>query len=139
MEIGSIIRNARNNAKLSQEQAAEALGVSRQTISNWETGKSYPDIISVIRMSELYSVSLDHLLKEEDSMKQTYKEYLEESTNTWKLIDQIYLSSNGGMPNYDGSYNFGINDGKIYMITSGVGGDWFGNGKGKQGDFYTIK
>ena len=77
MEIGSIIRNARNNAKLSQEQAAEALGVSRQTISNWETGKSYPDIISVIRMSELYSVSLDHLLKEEDSMKQTYKEYLE--------------------------------------------------------------
>ena len=64
--------------------------------------------------------------------------YLEESTNTWKLIDQIYLSSNGGMPNYDGSYNFGIIDGKIYMITSGVGGDWFGNGKGKQGDFYTI-
>ncbi|MBR2669660.1 MAG: helix-turn-helix transcriptional regulator [Solobacterium sp.] len=38
MEIGSIIRNARNNAKLSQEQAAETLGVSRQTISNWETG-----------------------------------------------------------------------------------------------------
>lgn len=88
MEIGSIIRNARNNAKLSQEQAAEALGVSRQTISNWETGKSYPDIISVIRMSELYSVSLDHLLKEEDSMKQTYKEYLEESTNVVKSNDQ---------------------------------------------------
>ncbi len=88
MEIGSIIRNARNNAKLSQEQAAEALGVSRQTISNWETGKSYPDIISVIRMSELYSVSLDHLLKEEDSMKQTYKEFLEESTNVVKSNDQ---------------------------------------------------
>ena len=88
MEIGSIIRNARNNAKLSQEQAAEALSVSRQTISNWETGKSYPDIISVIRMSELYSVSLDHLLKEEDSMKQTYKEYLEESTNVVKSNEQ---------------------------------------------------
>lgn len=84
MEIGAIIRNARNNAKLSQEQAAEALGVSRQTVSNWETGKSYPDIISVIRMSDLYSVSLDSLLKEEDSVKQTYKEYLEESTNTVK-------------------------------------------------------
>ena len=81
MEIGSIIRNARNEAKLSQEQAAEALGVSRQTVSNWETGKTYPDIISVIRMSDLYSVSLDHLLKEETSMKQTYKEYLEESTD----------------------------------------------------------
>ena len=81
MEIGALIRNARNAAKLSQEQAAESLGVSRQTVSNWETGKTYPDIISVIRMSDLYSVSLDRLLKEETSMKQTYKDYLEESTN----------------------------------------------------------
>jgi transcriptional regulator with XRE-family HTH domain len=84
MEIGTIIRDARNEAKLSQEKAAEALGVSRQTISNWENGKSYPDIISVIRMSDLYSVSLDHLLKEESSVKQTYKEYLEQSTNVVK-------------------------------------------------------
>ena len=84
MEIGSIIKNARNEARLSQEQAAEALGVSRQTVSNWETGKTYPDIISVIKMSDLYSASLDHLLKEETSMKQTYKEFLEESTNTVK-------------------------------------------------------
>ena len=84
MEIGAMIRSARHNVNLSQEQAAEALGVSRQTVSNWETGKSYPDILSVIRMSDLYSVSLDRLLKEEDSMKQTYKEYLEESTNVVK-------------------------------------------------------
>ncbi len=88
MEIGAIIRNARTDANLSQERAAEALGVSRQTISNWETGKSYPDIISVIRMSDLYSVSLDHLLKEEESMKQTYKDYLEESTNVVKSNDR---------------------------------------------------
>ncbi len=88
MEIGTIIRKARNEAKLTQEQAAESLGVSRQTISNWENGKSYPDIISVITMSDLYSVSLDHLLKEETSMKQTYKEYLEESTNTVKSRDR---------------------------------------------------
>ena len=81
MEIGELIRNARTGAGFSQEQAAEALGVSRQTVSNWETGKTYPDILSVIRMSDLYSVSLDHLLKEERSVKQTYKEYLEESTN----------------------------------------------------------
>lgn len=88
MEIGAIIKKARNEAALTQEQAAEALGVSRQTISNWENGKSYPDIISVIKMSDLYSVSLDCLLKEESSMKQTYKEYLEESTNTVKSRDR---------------------------------------------------
>jgi len=58
MEIGSIIRNARNGAKLSQEHAAEALGVSRQTISSWENGKTYPDIILVIKMSDLFACNL---------------------------------------------------------------------------------
>ena len=89
MEIGTIIRNARNEASLTQEQAAESLGVSRQTISNWENNKSYPDIISVIKMSDLYSVSLDCLLKEETSMKQTYKEYLSESTNAVKSHSRL--------------------------------------------------
>ncbi len=84
MEIGSKLKNARNENGITQEQAAELLGVSRQTISNWENNKSYPDIISVIKMSDIYSVSLDHLLKEEKSMNQTYQEFLEESTNTVK-------------------------------------------------------
>lgn len=84
MEIGSKLKNARNEKGITQEQAAELLDVSRQTISNWENNKSYPDIISVIRMSDIYSISLDHLLKEEKSMKQTYQEFLEESTNTVK-------------------------------------------------------
>ena len=89
MEIGSKIRNARNEAGYTQERAAEALGVSRQTISNWENGRSYPDIVSVIRMSGLYSVSLDHLLKEEETMKDTYTAYLEESTNIVKSRDRL--------------------------------------------------
>lgn len=96
MEIGSKLKNARNNIGLTQEQAAEVLGVSRQTISNWEKNKSYPDIISVIKMSDIYSVSLDHLLKEENSMKQTYQEFLEESTNTVKAkrrLEKVLLIS----------------------------------------------
>ena len=62
MDIGNMLKTARSEAGMTQEKAAEALGVSRQTISNWETGKTYPDIISVIHMSDLYSISLDHLL-----------------------------------------------------------------------------
>ena len=84
MEIGSKLKQARKDKGITQEQAAELLAVSRQTISNWENNRSYPDIVSVIRMSDIYSVSLDHLLKEEKSMKQTYQEFLEESTNTVK-------------------------------------------------------
>ena len=84
MEIGCKLKNARNEKGITQEHAAELLDVSRQTISNWENNKSYPDIISVIKMSDIYSVSLDHLLKEEKSMNQTYQEFLVESTDTVK-------------------------------------------------------
>ena len=66
MDIGTKIKEARLSAQLTQEQAAEQLGVSRQTISNWENNKTYPDIISVIKMSDLYEVSLDRLLKDKE-------------------------------------------------------------------------
>ncbi len=80
MEIGKKLKNARIDAGLTQEKAAEEINVSRQTISNWENEKSYPDIISVIALSDLYSVSLDELLKGDQKMA----EHLEESTNVVK-------------------------------------------------------
>lgn len=80
MEIGKKLKNARIEAGLTQEKAAEKIDVFRQTISNWENEKSYPDIISVIALSDLYSVSLDELLKGDQKMA----EHLEESTNVVK-------------------------------------------------------
>lgn len=80
MEIGKKLKNARIEAGLTQEKAVEKIDVSRQTISNWENEKSYPDIISVIALSDLYSVSLDELLKGDQKMA----EHLEESTNVVK-------------------------------------------------------
>ena len=64
-----------------QETVAEKINVSRQTISNWEMKNSYPDIISVIELSSLYSISLDDLLKGDERMM----EHLEESTNVVKM------------------------------------------------------
>lgn len=83
MDIGRKIKKSRTDAKITQEQAAEALGISRQTISNWENEKSYPDIVSVLKMSDLYNISLDYLLKGEASMKD-YMDYIQESTNVVK-------------------------------------------------------
>lgn len=80
------IKAVRKAKGLSQEELAIKLNVVRQTVSKWEQGKTYPDIVSVIRMSGLYSVSLDCLLKEEKPVSNNlnYLNYLEESTNTVK-------------------------------------------------------
>ena len=80
MEIGTKLKNARTAAGLTQENAAEDINVSRQTISNWENEKSYPDIISVIKLSDLYDISLDELLKGDTKMHR----HLDESTNIVK-------------------------------------------------------
>lgn len=92
MEIGKKLKDARMNSGFTQEAVAEKINVSRQTISNWENEKSYPDIISVIELSNLYSISLDDLLKGDEKMM----EHLEESTNivksNQKLISAIILN-----------------------------------------------
>lgn len=77
MEIGAKLKDARSRSGLTQEYVAEAVQVSRQTISNWENERSYPDIVSVIRLSDLYDISLDELLKGDEKMI----DHLEESTN----------------------------------------------------------
>lgn len=56
------------------ERAAEQLLVSRQTISNWENGKSLPDILSIVRMSELYGLSLDELIKGDEGVMKKNRE-----------------------------------------------------------------
>ena len=92
MEIGQKLKDARIHSGLTQEVVAEKINVSRQTISNWENEKSYPDIISVIELSNLYCISLDDLLKGDSKMI----EHLEDSTNVVKsnkkLIGAISLN-----------------------------------------------
>ncbi len=63
MNLGSQIKRYRNELHLSQEELAEKIFVSRQSVSNWENDKTYPDIKSLLLLSELFSVSLDTLIK----------------------------------------------------------------------------
>lgn len=88
MEIGKKLKEARQMSGLTQENVAEKLNVSRQTISNWETEKFYPDILYVLQLSDLYQVSLDELLKGDERMIQ----HLEDSTNVVKSNKKILLA-----------------------------------------------
>ena len=90
MNIGTKLRDTRTKLGFTQEQVAESLGVSRQSISNWENERNYPDIISVVKLSDLYNVSLDYLLKDKEETKMTtYLDYLEESTNVVKSKQRL--------------------------------------------------
>ena len=61
MDIGQNILNLRKSANLSQEQLAEKMGVTRQTISNWELDESSPDLKQGRELSKIFNVSLDDL------------------------------------------------------------------------------
>ena len=71
MELGNQIKSHRTALSFSQEELAEKVFVTRQTVSNWENNKSYPDIHSLLLLSSLFHVSLDQLIKGDlETMKQ---------------------------------------------------------------------
>ncbi|MFD1485182.1 helix-turn-helix domain-containing protein [Lacticaseibacillus baoqingensis] len=70
MTIGEQLQNARKTQQFTQQEVADTLHVARQTISNWETGRSYPDIASLLSLSRIYALSLDDLLKGDGEMVQ---------------------------------------------------------------------
>lgn len=71
MELGKQIKKYRQENELSQEELADRIYVSRQTISNWENDKNYPDVNSLLLLSEVFQISLDELIKGDiDRMKE---------------------------------------------------------------------
>lgn len=71
MELGKQIKRYRTERAWSQDALSEKVYVSRQTISNWENDKSYPDVKSLILLSEVFGVTLDQLIKGDiETMKQ---------------------------------------------------------------------
>lgn len=68
MTLGDKLSKLRKENNYTQEQIAAALGVSRQSISKWESNLAYPETDKLIRMSEMFQCSLDYLLKDEEEM-----------------------------------------------------------------------
>ena len=66
MTFAQKLQELRKAAGLSQEELAEKLGVSRQSVSKWELGQAYPETEKIIELSRMYGVSLDVLLKGEE-------------------------------------------------------------------------
>ena len=88
MELGARLKEYRNNHGMTQDELAERLYVTRQTISSWENDKSYPDIHSLLMLSDLFSVSLDTLVKGDIEIM---KEKIDQETiRNFKRYNLIY-------------------------------------------------
>lgn len=77
MKLNETLRKKRKEHNLTQEQLAEKIFVSTKTISNWETGKTTPDIDSLIRLANLFNLSLDNLLLEGSDIVENIKNDME--------------------------------------------------------------
>lgn len=88
MKLGNRIKKFREKSSLSQEELADKIYTSRQTISNWENDKTYPDINSLKLLSNIFDVSLDDLIEGDiESMK---KEIVESDIKGFKILSWIF-------------------------------------------------
>ena len=92
MELSTQVKKYRTELKLSQEELAEKVYVTRQTVSNWENGKSYPDIHSLLLLSSLFDVSLDQLIKGDiETMKKIVDEQEIKKFNHYGTIFTVHF------------------------------------------------
>lgn len=92
LQLNTQIKKYRTNLNLSQEELAEKVYVTRQTISNWENNKNYPDIHSLLLLSSLFHISLDQLIKGDiDLMKEEIKKSEIEKFNHYGNIFTLLL------------------------------------------------
>ena len=92
MEFGKKIKHYRSEKGLSQDNLAERIFVSRQTISNWENDKSYPDINSILLLSEVFEISIDDLIKGDvEKMKIEINTEEVEKINFYSTMMMVFL------------------------------------------------
>ncbi len=84
MELGGQIKRHRTRLGLSQEELADRIFVTRQSVSNWENGRTYPDLQSLLRLSDLFGRSLDELIKGDiETMKEEINRLEIQKMNRW--------------------------------------------------------
>ena len=90
MELGNLIRKHRTAADMSQDDLAQAIFVSRQTVSNWETGRTCPDVQSLLLMSNLFETSIDELVKGDLEMIESQ---LSKDAKAMKALGRVVAAS----------------------------------------------
>nr|WP_272481204.1 helix-turn-helix transcriptional regulator [Holzapfeliella floricola] len=94
MKLSQKLEKKRKQLQLTQDQVSREIHVSRQTISNWETGKTLPDIESLIALSDTYNISLDELIKGDKQIINKLKTNTKREDNIFGFSGMIYAVLN---------------------------------------------
>lgn len=89
MDLGNHLLNLRKSKQLSQEEVAEKLGVTRQTISKWETNQSLPDFDKILPLCKLYEISTEELITGNKLNNQEIVEDVKENKKQTALVISI--------------------------------------------------
>lgn len=131
MEFKEKLQLLRTNMKLSQEELANKLAISRQSITKWENGQSFPDIQNLIQLSEIFKVSIDRLVKENDTCmvnlfgdenypKQDIRTFLVRAKNNTYAVGE-----NEVLPSKPNSHDFRYEEGDYLYMDSYLGNQKF--------------
>lgn len=104
MELANQLKIHRLNNGYSQIEVANKLNLSRQSISKWENGRGYPDIDNLILLSELYKVSIDELIRENQVLQNkinTNKKRIKETTNDLNIVKRKIADNAANAANKD--------------------------------------
>lgn len=97
MKLGQTIVEIRKTNNLTQENFAEIFNVTRQTVSNWENERSYPDLLTLIKISDIYGYSLDKMLKENPDMTEAMNRSITMANEIREKSKKGYLISVAGL------------------------------------------
>lgn len=133
MKLHEKLRFLREERGISQEKLAEMIAVSRQAVSKWELGQSYPDIENLVVLSDLYRISIDKLVRDNDEEHCLYNEKRQKNPFDEKIIQflckakKTTYAANGAeiessRPN---SHDLEYVEGKYRYIDTYLGGEKF--------------
>lgn len=132
MEFKVKLQQLRINMKLSQEDLAKQLNVARQSVTKWENGQSFPDIQNLIQLSELFKVSIDRLVKEDEEC--TIRLFKEQSYSKEKIRlflirakNSCYVTENNMIvPSRPNSHDYQYSEQDLLYRDTFLGSEQFG-------------
>lgn len=131
MEFREKLQLLRTNMRMSQEELAVKLDISRQSITKWENGQSFPDIQNLIQLSEIFRVSIDRLVKENDICEVSFlcaTNYPKQDIRTFlvKAKNNTYtVGENEVLPSKPNSHDFRYDENDYLYIDTYLGNQKF--------------